>query len=111
MKQEKWVYYFFFLNLSQIIFNFNSLFFFFFFFFSKLAIDCGVPVIPGTNTPVTDLAQAREFCESHGFPIILKAAFGGGGRGMRVFKFLINLFYFFIFFLSFKTKNKTKGCQ
>lgn len=44
----------------------------------------GVPVIPGTNGPVTTLEEAEEFGVRHGFPLMLKAAFGGGGRGMRV---------------------------
>lgn len=44
----------------------------------------GVPVVPGTASPVTTLEEANEFVAEHGFPIILKAAFGGGGRGMRL---------------------------
>ena len=43
----------------------------------------GVPCVPGTPGPVKDLNEAREFCDKHGFPVIFKAAFGGGGRGMR----------------------------
>lgn len=49
-----------------------------------LAIKCGVPVIPGTSQPLNDLSEAREFVKQYGFPVILKAAFGGGGRGMRI---------------------------
>ena len=49
----------------------------------EIAISCGVPIIPGSTEPLKDgeeaLAKAIEF----GFPIILKAAAGGGGRGMR----------------------------
>jgi pyruvate carboxylase len=50
----------------------------------KLAIEVGVPVVPGTATAVQDPAAARSFVEQHGYPIILKASKGGGGRGMRV---------------------------
>lgn len=39
--------------------------------------------MPGTPGPVTDPQEAVEFCKTYGLPIILKAAFGGGGRGMR----------------------------
>lgn len=44
----------------------------------------GVPVVPGTNAPITSLHEAQEFSNIYGFPIIFKAAYGGGGRGMRV---------------------------
>jgi acetyl-CoA carboxylase biotin carboxylase subunit len=44
----------------------------------------GLPVLPGSETAVTSLAEADEIAESVGFPIILKAAAGGGGRGMSV---------------------------
>jgi pyruvate carboxylase len=50
----------------------------------KVAIDAGVPVIPGTANPVTDEATAVAFAEQAGYPLIIKAAAGGGGRGMRV---------------------------
>ncbi|XP_078063375.1 pyruvate carboxylase, mitochondrial-like, partial [Mustelus asterias] len=49
-----------------------------------IAIEAGVPVVPGTATPVTSLAQAQEFANTYSYPIIFKAAYGGGGRGMRV---------------------------
>ena len=52
----------------------------------KSAIDAGVVVVPGTDGPVTDVHEAIEFVKSHGLPVILKAAYGGGGRGMRVVK-------------------------
>lgn len=50
----------------------------------QIAINAGVPVVPGTDGPVTSAAEAEEFCKHHGFPIMLKAAYGGGGRGMRI---------------------------
>jgi pyruvate carboxylase len=50
----------------------------------RLASGAGVPVIPGTPEPVTDMAQARAFAEQAGYPLMIKAAKGGGGRGMRV---------------------------
>ncbi|XP_019642299.1 PREDICTED: pyruvate carboxylase, mitochondrial-like isoform X1 [Branchiostoma belcheri] len=50
----------------------------------QIAIAAGVQVVPGTDGPVSTLEEAQQFCSEHGFPIILKAAFGGGGRGMRI---------------------------
>ncbi len=44
----------------------------------------GVPVLNGTEEPVTDRDDALKVARSIGFPLIIKAAFGGGGRGMRV---------------------------
>ncbi|KAI9475499.1 MAG: pyruvate carboxylase [Benjaminiella poitrasii] len=49
-----------------------------------IAVQCEVPVVPGTPGPVAEFQQAQEFIKEHGFPIIIKAAMGGGGRGMRV---------------------------
>ena len=49
-----------------------------------LAIKAGVPVVPGTDGPVSSVAEARAFIAKYGFPVIIKAAMGGGGRGMRV---------------------------
>ncbi|KAF3836953.1 hypothetical protein F7725_004417 [Dissostichus mawsoni] len=49
-----------------------------------LAISAGVPVVPGTAFPISCLHDAQVFAETYGFPIIFKAAYGGGGRGMRV---------------------------
>ena len=48
-----------------------------------IAISCGVPTIPGSTQPLRDGDEALEKALSYGFPIILKAAGGGGGRGMR----------------------------
>ena len=50
----------------------------------KVAIDHGIPVVPGTPDPVSTYEQALSFCKEVGFPVIIKAAFGGGGKGMRV---------------------------
>ena len=49
-----------------------------------LATKCNVPVVPGTDGPVEKFEDVKAFTDEHGFPIIIKAAFGGGGRGMRV---------------------------
>ena len=49
-----------------------------------LAISVGTPVVPGTTTPITDVAEATRTAEQFGFPVLLKAAAGGGGKGMRV---------------------------
>jgi acetyl-CoA carboxylase biotin carboxylase subunit len=50
----------------------------------RLAIGAGVPVVPGTTTAVTDAAEAAVIAEEFGYPVLLKAAAGGGGKGMRV---------------------------
>ncbi|KAJ5225413.1 Pyruvate carboxylase [Penicillium chermesinum] len=50
----------------------------------KLAIKCDVPVVPGTENPLEKYEDIKAFTDEYGFPIIIKAAFGGGGRGMRV---------------------------
>lgn len=50
----------------------------------KAAIDAGVPIVPGTDAPVHNACEALEFCKQYGLPVIFKAAYGGGGRGMRV---------------------------
>ncbi|MBP6507206.1 MAG: pyruvate carboxylase [Opitutaceae bacterium] len=49
-----------------------------------LAKKIKVPVLPGTEEPVTDRTAAMKIAKEIGFPLIIKAAFGGGGRGMRV---------------------------
>ena len=46
--------------------------------------EVGVPIVPGTPGPVEDSEQALEFAKTIGFPVIIKAAAGGGGKGMRV---------------------------
>nr|WP_285614385.1 pyruvate carboxylase [Bacillus badius] len=48
------------------------------------AQQANIPVIPGTDGPVSSLEEVVAFGREHGFPIIIKAALGGGGRGMRI---------------------------
>ncbi|PFH89542.1 pyruvate carboxylase [Bacillus sp. AFS088145] len=48
------------------------------------ALQANLPIIPGSNGPVNSLDDVKEFGETYGFPIIIKAALGGGGRGMRI---------------------------
>ncbi len=50
----------------------------------KAMMDVGVPIVPGTPGPVEDPDEALAFAEQIGFPVIIKAAAGGGGKGMRV---------------------------
>ncbi|HLK62837.1 MAG TPA: pyruvate carboxylase [Bryobacteraceae bacterium] len=49
-----------------------------------LAQKAGIRIVPGTEVPVTNAKQAEKIASQIGFPLIVKAAFGGGGRGMRV---------------------------
>ncbi|MEC4670650.1 MAG: acetyl-CoA carboxylase biotin carboxylase subunit [Nitrospirota bacterium] len=49
-----------------------------------LAKKVGVPVVPGTDGPVGSLEEALQFCRSAGYPVMVKASAGGGGRGLRV---------------------------
>ncbi len=48
------------------------------------AIAAGIPVIPGTDRPVKSLEEVDQFADTYGYPIMIKAALGGGGRGMRL---------------------------
>jgi len=52
----------------------------------KAMTEVGVPIVPGTPGPVEDVEEALAFANSIGFPVIIKAAAGGGGKGMRVAK-------------------------
>src|SRR5699024_6284878 len=48
------------------------------------AINAGLPIIPGTDGPVSSISEVETFGETYGYPIIIKASLGGGGRGMRI---------------------------
>ncbi|NJE63282.1 pyruvate carboxylase [Enterococcus durans] len=48
------------------------------------AIEAGIASIPGTDGPIASVEEALDFGERYGYPIMIKAALGGGGRGMRV---------------------------
>ena len=50
----------------------------------KLALSVGAPLVAGTPEPVKDVAEVHAFAREHGLPIAIKAAFGGGGRGLKV---------------------------
>ena len=50
----------------------------------RLAASAGVPVLPGTENPVKSASEAHKIAQEIGYPVIVKAAMGGGGRGMRV---------------------------
>lgn len=49
-----------------------------------LALKAGVTLVPGTTSPLTKAEEAVTFAKTHGYPILLKAAAGGGGKGMRI---------------------------
>jgi acetyl-CoA/propionyl-CoA/long-chain acyl-CoA carboxylase, biotin carboxylase, biotin carboxyl carrier protein len=49
-----------------------------------IALSVGAPLTPGTPDPVSGAAEVRAFAEEHGLPVAIKAAFGGGGRGLKV---------------------------
>ncbi|CAB0955282.1 acetyl/propionyl/methylcrotonyl-CoA carboxylase subunit alpha [Corynebacterium diphtheriae] len=49
-----------------------------------IALKAEAPMAPGTKEPVKDASEVAAFAEEHGLPIAIKAAFGGGGRGMKV---------------------------
>lgn len=50
----------------------------------RVATEVGAPLAPGTSDPIDDWQEARAFAEKHGLPIAIKAAYGGGGRGLKV---------------------------
>ncbi|WP_221498507.1 acetyl/propionyl/methylcrotonyl-CoA carboxylase subunit alpha [Pseudonocardia eucalypti] len=49
-----------------------------------IAMRAGAPLVPGTADPVSGADEVIEFTKEHGLPVAIKAAFGGGGRGMKV---------------------------
>ena len=50
----------------------------------RAAVEAGVPIVPGTVEPLQSLAEATATAEKFGYPVMLKAAAGGGGKGMRL---------------------------
>lgn len=50
----------------------------------QLALRVGAPLVAGTAEPVKDVAEIHAFANQHGLPIAIKAAYGGGGRGLKV---------------------------
>jgi acetyl-CoA/propionyl-CoA carboxylase biotin carboxyl carrier protein len=50
----------------------------------KVAEKVGAPLAPGTANPVGDVSEVEKFVETHGLPVAIKAAYGGGGRGIKV---------------------------
>ena len=50
----------------------------------KTMMEAGVPVVPGTKEPVYDAAKGLELAKQIGFPVMIKASSGGGGKGMRI---------------------------
>jgi acetyl-CoA/propionyl-CoA carboxylase, biotin carboxylase, biotin carboxyl carrier protein len=49
-----------------------------------IAMRAGAPLVPGTSEPVSGADEVEAFADEHGLPVAIKAAFGGGGRGMKV---------------------------
>lgn len=50
----------------------------------KTMMEAGVPVVPGSKTPVYTVEEARKMAEEIGYPVMIKASSGGGGKGMRI---------------------------
>src|SRR5690606_2321963 len=50
----------------------------------RVAAEVGIPLNPATDGPVASLEEARAFAEAAGYPVMVKAVAGGGGRGMRI---------------------------
>ena len=52
----------------------------------KIAKENGLPVIEGSEGGVSNIKEAKQICEKIGFPVLIKAAGGGGGKGMKIVK-------------------------
>lgn len=50
----------------------------------RTMIEAGIPVVPGGKEPVHTVEEAREMAQSIGYPVMIKASLGGGGKGMRI---------------------------
>ena len=50
----------------------------------RAAVDAGVPIVPGTVDPIRTIGEAERLAEQFGYPVMLKASAGGGGKGMRL---------------------------
>ena len=50
----------------------------------KIAKENGLPVIEGSEGGVRDIKEAKNLCKKIGFPVLIKAAGGGGGKGMKI---------------------------
>jgi len=50
----------------------------------KIMFDAGVPIVPGTLEPITDIGHGKKIADEIGYPVLLKASAGGGGKGMRI---------------------------
>jgi acetyl-CoA carboxylase biotin carboxylase subunit len=50
----------------------------------QAAVKAGIPVVPGSDGAISDMKEARKVAKEIGFPVLIKAASGGGGRGMKV---------------------------
>ena len=50
----------------------------------RIAVEAGVPVVPGTNDPISSVDEALRVANEIGYPVMLKASAGGGGKGMRL---------------------------
>lgn len=50
----------------------------------KTMMEAGVPVVPGTKEPVFEAAEGKKIADAMGYPVMIKASSGGGGKGMRI---------------------------